>query len=132
MNLLFREALGYAAASACALAVDVAILWTLVHFFAWGYLAAATVSFLAGACVAYGLSVTLVFKRRRLRDRRAEFAGFVMIGAVGVAINAGVIYFAVRYLGLHYLIAKGIAAGFTFTCNFLARRQILFVQHSSA
>jgi len=132
MNLFFREAFGYAVASACALAVDVAILWTLVHFFSWGYLAAATLSFLAGAGVAYAISVTLVFKRHRLRDRRAEFAGFVAIGAVGLAINAGVMLLAVRYIGLHYLLAKGVAAGCTFTCNFLARRQILFVPHLSA
>ena len=47
-------------------------------------------------------------------------------------ILAGVISLAVRYLGLHYLLAKCLAAGFTCTCNFIARRQLLFVRHIPA
>src|ERR1700681_4383523 len=49
------------------------LLWVLVHYFSWWYLAAATTSFLAGLIVAYALSVMLVFKRRRLKDPRLEF-----------------------------------------------------------
>jgi putative flippase GtrA len=132
MKIFIKEAFGYGAASACALIVDMGILWVLVHFFSWGYLTAATTSFMAGAIVAYVLSIRLAFKQHRLRDRRAEFAGFVGIGTAGLAINAGVISIAVRYFGLHYLVAKCVAAGFTFICNFIARRQILFVRPSSA
>jgi len=132
MRILIREAIGYAAASAGALIVDMTILWMLVRFFAWGYLAAATTSFLVGAVVVYALSLKLAFKQHRLRNQRVEFITFVVIGTAGLAINAGVISLAVRYLGLHYLLAKCVAAGFTFMCNFVARRQILFVRHSPA
>jgi len=132
MKTIVKEALGYGVASAVALLVDMSMLWVLVEYFRWGYLAAATASFLAGATVAYGLSIKLAFKQHRLRDRRAEFVGFVAIGTVGLAVNAGVISLAVRYLGLHYLLAKCLAAGFTCTCNFIARRQLLFVRHIPA
>jgi putative flippase GtrA len=132
VKILIKEAIGYGAASAGALVVDMTILWVLVRFFAWGYLAAATASFLAGAVVAYTLSVKLAFKQHRLRNRRIEFIGFVAIGTAGLAINAGVLSLAVRYLGLHYLLAKCVAAGFTFMCNFIARRQILFIRPSPA
>jgi putative flippase GtrA len=132
MKLFMKEAVGYCAASAGALMVDMSVLWILVRYFSWGYLQAATASFLAGATVAYALSVKLAFKQHRLRDRRAEFISFVAIGTAGLAINAGVISLAVRYLGLHYLLAKCVAAGFTFACNFAARRQILFVRPSSS
>jgi putative flippase GtrA len=126
MKIFVKEAAGYLVASACALVVDMTILWVLVRFFSVGYLAAATASFLVGACVAYVLSVKFAFKQHRLSDRRAEFLTFVAIGTAGLAINSGVIYLAVQYLGLHYLLAKCVAAGFTFSCNFIARRQILF------
>jgi putative flippase GtrA len=92
------------------------------------YLPAATISFLCGATVAYVLSITLVFRHHRLRDRRAEFVSFVALGLPGLAINAGVISVAVRYFGLHYLWAKGAAAVATFSWNFLARRQVLFLR----
>jgi putative flippase GtrA len=69
-----------------------------------------------------------VFNYRRLKDQRLEFASFAVIGVVGVAINAAAMSIGVKFLGLHYLIAKCGAAGFTFLWNFLARRQFLFVQ----
>jgi putative flippase GtrA len=131
MRTVIQEAVGYTAVSACALCADVAILYVLVHYFSWWYLAAATTSFLVGLLLGYALSVALVFKYRRLKDRRLEFASFAAIGLVGVAINAAAMAFGVKYLGLHYLVAKIGASGFTFLWNFTARRQLLFVRRHS-
>jgi putative flippase GtrA len=132
VKTLMKEAVGYGAASAVALAVDMTILWTLVHFLGWSYLTASAVSFLTGAVVAYELSVRLAFQEHRLQNRHAELASFVAIGALGLAVNAMVIFAVVRFAGLHFMIAKGVAAGFTFACNFAARRQFLFVRYDSA
>ena len=128
MKDLLREVAGYGVASCFALTVDFSLLWILVKFFELPFLVAASLSFLAGATVAYHLSVRLAFKRHRLRSRSAEFASFVAIGTLGLAVNASVMEMAVRYLGLHYLLAKCVAAGCTFTCNFIARRQLLFIR----
>src|SRR6266853_514858 len=128
MKTVVQEAIRYAAVSACALIIDISLLFILVHYLSWWYVAAATTSFLVGLLVGYVLSVTLVFKYRRLNDRRIEFASFASIGVVGLAINAAVIFFGVKVLGVHYLIAKCGAAGFTFVWNFVARRQFLFVR----
>ena len=128
MKTVVREATRYAAASACALIIDITVLIILVHYLSWWYVAAATASFLVGLLAAYVLSVTLVFKHCRLEDRRVEFASFAGIGAIGIAVNAAVMFFGVKILGLHYLIAKCGAAGFTFVWYFVARRQLLFVQ----
>jgi putative flippase GtrA len=126
MKRLLREFSGYGAASAAALAVDMGLLWALVHV-GMHYIAASTLSFTAGAVVAYWLSITLAFRQHRMRNRRVEFLGFVAIGVIGLTINTSVIYTAVQILGLHYMLAKGVAAGFTFMFNFIARRQLLFV-----
>jgi putative flippase GtrA len=117
----------YTAASGCALLIDISILWILVHYFSWWYLAAASTSYLAGLIVGYTLSITLVFRHRRLKDPRLEFASFAAIGTIGLAVNAAVIAFLVTYLGVNYLLAKCVAAGFTFVWGFVARRQFLFV-----
>lgn len=125
-----KEAFGYTAASACALVVDMAVLWALMHFLEIDYLVAAIVSFSAGALVTYTLSVKIAFKHRRIQDQRAEFAAFVLIGVGGLALNTAVILVAVAYFDLHYLLGKCGAAGFTFTFNFIVRRQVLFVRRS--
>jgi len=131
MRTMLKEAVGYGAASVCALAVDMAILTVLVQYCGWWYLAAATASFTAGIVVAYLISVRFVFKHRRLNDTRAEFASFAALGTVGLCVNAVIMSVAVKIGGLHYLLAKCVAAGFTFVCNFVARRQLLFVQRLS-
>jgi len=129
MKTVVQEAIRYGAVSACAFIIDITVLFVLVHYFSWWYVAAASASFMVGLLFGYVLSVTLVFKYRRLRDPRIEFASFAAIGVIGVAINAAAMAFGVRILGVHYLIAKCGAAGFTFAWNFLARRQLLFVKH---
>jgi putative flippase GtrA len=132
MKVFVREASRYTAVSAFGFLVDIAILWILVQYFFWGYVWAATLSFIAGPTIGYALSVTLVFKYRRIKNQPLEFASFAAIGIVGIALNAAAMSIGVEFLGLHYLIAKCGSAGFTFFWNFLARRQFLFVQRRSA
>jgi putative flippase GtrA len=132
MKVLVKEALGYAVASAVALAVDMSLLWMLVRFAGYGYMTAGAIAFLAGAGVAYALSVRIAFKQHRLEERRKEFAGFVAIGIMGLGINSGAIFLGVTVLGLHYLMAKCIAASLTFSCNFALRRQLLFTRRPFA
>jgi putative flippase GtrA len=131
VKLLLQEALGYTAASAIVFFVDIAILWILVHYFSWPFLVAATASFSTGLMVGYALSVTLVFNYRRIKNQPLEPASFAGIEVVGLAINAVAMFCGVRYLKLHYLLAKCGAAGLTFAWNFVARRQLLFVQRRS-
>jgi len=131
MRQFLKELLGYCAASACAFFIDLSVLWALVHFLSWGYLPAATASFLLGSVVAYQLSTTIAFNQHRLTSQKTEFASFVAIGGVGLLVNGAVIFIGTNFLGMHYLIAKCVAAGFTFTTNFVLRRQLLFVSQTA-
>jgi putative flippase GtrA len=131
MKQLLREFSGYGVASAVSLALDMGLLWVLVHL-GLHYIAAATLSFTAGAALGYWLSITLAFRQHRLRNRQVEFLGFIAVGVVGLTINISVIYSAVQFLGLHYMLAKIVASGFSFLFNFVVRRQLLFVAPASS
>jgi putative flippase GtrA len=126
MSRLFIEAAKYAAASAVALAVDAGLLLSLTRYAGWHYLFAGSLSFLAGASVAYVLSVRFVFSAHRLHSRKVEFTWFVALGLVGLAINALVLFVTVSRLGMDLVYAKAVAAGCTFLANFALRRQLLF------
>jgi putative flippase GtrA len=127
MSTVVREAFRYCLVSGFAFLVDIGVLWILVQYFSWWYLAAATASFLSGIVLGYVLSIRMVFNYRRLKDQRIEFLSFAAIGGIGLAINAAVMFAAVKYFGIYYLLAKCVAAGFTFMFNFFVRRQMLFV-----
>ncbi len=123
---LLLELWGYGLASAAALGVDLFILRTLVDRAAWHYLPASAVAFSAGATVAYLLSVRIVFPVRKLRNRYWEFVSFVMLGLVGLVVNAAALFVAISGVGLGLVAAKLLAAGCTFATNFTLRRQLLF------
>jgi putative flippase GtrA len=123
---LLREVTSYAGASAVAFALDIALLWTFVELLHWHYLLAGALSFLAGTLVVYTISITAVFKHRRVANPSVEFAAFTLIGVIGVCLNLVVLRVSVESLGYHYLIGKLAAAVLTFTTNFALRRWLLF------
>lgn len=132
MFRLFLEAAKYAVASAAALVVDTGLLLLLTRVAGWHYLLAATASFLAGATVAYVLSVRFVFSAHRLHSRSLEFTTFVLLGLFGLALNSLVLFVTVGRLGIDLLYAKAVAACFTFAANFALRRQVLFRAKTAA
>jgi putative flippase GtrA len=126
MATLLNEAAKYAAVSAIALVADTGLLLGLTRYGGWQYLPASAVSFMAGAIIAYLLSVRFVFHAHRLSSRGLEFGGFVVIGLVGVAVNMLVLFVTHGKLGMDLVLGKGVAAGCTFLTNFALRRQLLF------
>jgi putative flippase GtrA len=121
-----REIGFYGAASAAALAVDMGVLQFLTTVFKLHYLLAATISFVSGGVVLYTLSVTFVFKFRRIENRTLELSVFLALGLVGLVINSAVIYVAVVTWHVPVLAGKLVAAGFTFSTNFMLRRLLVF------
>ncbi len=126
MGKLLGEAAKYAAASAIALLADIGLLLALTHYASWDYRPASAASFIAGASIAYVLSVKFVFHAHRLRSRSLELSGFIALGLVGVAINMVVLFVVHGKLGIDLILAKGLAAGCTFLTNFALRKQLLF------
>lgn len=119
------EFLRYLACSALALAVDTAVFWLTLRLGAPLWLAAG-LGFIAGLGIAYGLSVTLVFATRRLLNRRTEFTLFLLIGVFGLLLTEGLLWALVTRHGFTPLMAKLLAVGPAFGCNFVLRKTILF------
>ena len=120
------EGVRYFAASAVALAVDLGLYSGLIRLAGVHYLIAAPLGFSAGLAVVYAASIRWVFRARRLRDARLEFAIFATIGIAGVALNQLVIWLGVEWLALGFEPAKLVSAGIVFCFNFAARKLMLF------
>lgn len=125
---VLRELVLYGLVSVAAFGADVAALATLVEVAGWPYIPAAFVAFVGGSLLSYLLCIRLVFDFRRVEDRRAEASLFVALGAIGLAVNLALLAAGVEWLGVHYLVAKTGAAGFTVFLNFALRRLVLFTR----
>jgi putative flippase GtrA len=122
------EGVRYFAASALALAVDFGVYSGLIRLAGVDYLVAAPIGFALGLATIYALSIRWVFRQRRLKDARAEFALFALIGLAGMALNQGILYAGVERFALSYEFAKIVSAGTVFCFNFAIRKLLLFTQ----
>ncbi len=121
-----HEFIRYFVASGIALCLDVGSLYVLTSIFTVPYLISAVIAFVIGLTTIYVLSVNWVFEHRVLRDAKAEFAVFTLIGMVGLALNELVLWVLTGQLGLYYLLAKGVSIAVVFSWNFGARKWLLF------
>ena len=126
LKVLIAEFVGYTAASAVALVADLGTLMLLVRH-GVAYLLAATASFLIGMLIVYLASTWWIFSWRAHKGRpHMEVGFFLFTGAVGLAMNLGIMWVGTTLLGLYYLIPKIVSVAFVFTWNFLSRKVILF------
>ncbi len=109
-----------------AFAVDFGLLYLLTEYAGMHYTVSATVSFMAGLLVNYLISIRWVFRERVMRDRKAEFVVYGLIGVVGIGLNVAIIWVVTEYLSAYYLASKIVAAVIVFLWNFFARKYILF------
>ena len=126
------EGARYLFAAALALAIDFAFYSGLIRLAGVHYLVAAPIGFTLGLVAIYVLSIRWVFRARRMKDARVEFALFALIGLAGMALNQAIIYAGVELLALSYEVAKLLSAGTVFFFNFIARKLLLFTRYQES
>ncbi len=121
----------YFLASLAALLVDMLVLSVCLRIFDIDLRWAAAVAFLAGAVVAYILSIRWVFTERAYGAMPlVELSSFLGIGLAGLGITQLILWIGVSELQFVPELVKVAAAGATFIFNFLARKSLLFVSRS--
>lgn len=120
------EFMGYAIVGGIATVVDVGSLYVITEFFGIYYLLSNVASFGLGLLTNYGLSIRFVFKHRKMRDARAEFAIFAGVGIAGLVLNTGLLWLFTSLIGIYYLISKGMAVILVFLFNYFVRKYLLF------
>ena len=117
----------YFVVSLLALVVDTATLSLCFRVLHFSLMWSATLGFVAGAVVAYALSIRWVFKERALdKVPVLEFLTFVGIGVAGLGITQFVLWLGVAKFGLLAEAVKLAAAVVTFAFNFIVRKTLLF------
>jgi putative flippase GtrA len=106
--------------------VDIGLFMLLARGMGLPYLRVAAATFVLATLVNYVLSVRFVFVSGQRFGRRWEVALVYAVSAVGLAINAAILWLAVEIAGTGLLAAKVAATGTVFFWNYLARRFFVF------
>jgi putative flippase GtrA len=123
---LFIQLFRYTFVGGLAFVVDFGLLYILTSFLGVYYQISAALSFIAGLLVNYFISILWVFNvKNENRNRIAEFTAFALVGVVGLALNALVIYIFTEWIGLFYMLSKIISTVIVFLWNFLGRRYLI-------
>ena len=132
-RILRPDLVRYFAVSLLALILDLATLSACLRLLHLDLAVSASLGFAVGAVAAYLLSIYWVFNARTMADMPAlEFVTFVAIGLAGLGVTQIVLWVGVQWLGLIPEMVKLVAAGITFTFNYLLRKSILFAAGARA
>lgn len=112
----------YFIVSGLSLAVDFCTLFILTNFFGFHYLLSGVLSYSIGLVINYFISVAWVFKSRTYEDRRKEFIIFILIGVIGLGVNAFILWLCTDIAGLYYMVSRIISAGIGYAWKYVARR----------
>ena len=116
----------YVFVGGCSFLVDAGVLWLCVHA-GLHYLVGACFGFVAGLVCNFLLSRALVFRAQAARvGRLLEFAGYALIGLVGIGLTEALLYFFTEIVLLHYMLSKVIASAIVLFWNFFARKVLLY------
>lgn len=122
----FIQFFRYVFVGGCSFLVDAGVLWLCVQL-GMHYLFGACVGFVAGLICNFLLSRALVFRAQEARVGRAlEFAGYALIGLVGLGLTEALLYFFTESVLLHYMLSKVIASAVVLFWNFFARKVLLY------
>ncbi len=121
-----HEFIRYFAASAVALILDAGVLWVLTSAFDIPYLYSGAIAFTLGLTLIYFLSIYWVFDQRAVRNWKAEFMLFALIGLIGLGLNELILWLFTDLFGFFFMISKFASVIVVFSWNFGARKWLLF------
>lgn len=125
MKRLIAQIMKFGVVGVVAFAIDYGLLVFLTEVFGIEYLVSATVSFTVSVVFNYLASMRYVFAHKEGLSRRREFAIFVVLSVIGLAINNVCLWLGVDMLGVDYRISKIVVTAIVMVWNFVTRKIFL-------
>ncbi|MGH8203624.1 MAG: GtrA family protein [Steroidobacteraceae bacterium] len=121
-----RRMLSFAAIGGIATALQYAILILLVEVLSVTALVASSIGFACSAALNYWLNYHLTF--RSSKPHSDSGPKFMMIAAVGLGINSGIVAIGTEVARVNYLVVQVVATAFVLAWNFLANSAWTFAK----
>jgi putative flippase GtrA len=128
MGRLFEQIAKFGIVGVIATVIDYGILMLLSQAFGMNPVIAAGISFCVSLVFNYMASMRFVFSHREDMSKGREFAIFIVLSAIGLALNEAIMHVGVAMLGTSALavtIEKCVATGIVMVWNFVSRKKWL-------
>ena len=104
--------------------LDYALLYVLTEFVGFYYLFSAAISFTVANTLNFWLCARWVFPDGLSGGK--QYIAFLIVGAIGLALNTGLMALFTDVFLIHYMFSKIIAASLVFFWNYFMRRYAIF------
>lgn len=122
------EFVRYVIVGATAFIVDFTLLSVLTECAGINYLVSSVLSYIIGLIITYTLSIKWIFAVRSVANTTIELFTFILIGVVGLALSALLMWLLTDKYLCHYQISKIITTIIVFIFNFIAKKVLLFAK----
>ena len=120
MEKLIKQIMKFGVVGGSAFVIDYGIMIFLTEVFHINYLISSGISFAVSV-----MSVKWVFEVEENRDKKQEFALFVVLSIIGLGINQLIMWLAVEKFRVFYMISKIGATIVVMVYNFVTRKLFL-------
>jgi len=126
MNILIPKAFRYIISGGTGAIVSIATLFVMTHFLGVWYLASSIAAFILSFFVSFYLQRTWTFERKQRNTLTRHMVLFLGIALLNLALNTCIVYIAVEYIGLWYVLAQIIAGIIVATSTFFVYQHFIF------
>lgn len=124
MNKNLKQIIRFCVVGGTAFLIEFGVFWLCTHLFGINYLISNCIAFSISVIYNYILSILWVFDTRK-QNKVVEMVIFIALSIVGLGINELILWLAVDFMGIGYLIAKVAATAIVTIYNFISRKLIL-------
>ena len=125
MKHLLAQIMKFGVVGVIATVIDFGVMIFLTEVFGINPVASATVSFTVSVIFNYLASMRYVFSHREGMSRQREFAIFIVLSVIGLAINDALMWVGTEMTPVDYRIVKVLATAVVMVWNFVSRKIFL-------
>lgn len=125
MKKLIHQLIKFGFVGGSAFVIDYGVMILLTEVFGINYLVSSGISFTISVIYNYVLSVKWVFDVGENRNKKQEFAVFIVLSIIGLGLNQFLMWLTVEKIGIFYMLAKIIATAIVMVYNFITRKIFL-------
>lgn len=107
-------------------AVNFFFLYVFTELLGIYYLISVVLSFLIAVCVSFYLQKFWTFKDDSKDEMHKQIIVYVVIAILNTCVNTSLVYFAVEYLNLHYMLGQFLSSGLIAFESFFVYKYIIF------